>query len=155
MKKILIIVIVVLSVALAASGVTIYLTMKKVNEPTEEEKLQALQEEINKIDYESLATYSMESMTIPLKRTGSKSNYIVLDMSINVKDDAMKTRVEALNIHIVDAINGIFESKTKEEIEGKREEMKEPILQAVRNLFAAEEDKMQIISVSITKYIVD
>ena len=39
-----------------------------------------------------------------------------------------------------------------EELEGKREEMKGPILESIRALFTKQEDKIQIINISITDY---
>jgi len=151
-KKILIIIIVVISVALAAAFASIYFLMNKANEPTEEEKLKAAQEEIDKLDIEALAKFEMEPLTIQIKRTSSKPDYLVIKSVIYVKDEAMLTRLETLKPAIIDSINGIFEGKTKEELEGKREEMKEPILESIRALFTKQEDKIQIINISITDY---
>jgi len=151
-KKILIIIIAVVTIALVGAGVTIYFAIDKANEPTEEEKFKAAQEEIDKMDFEQLQKFSMEPMTIQIKRTKSKPDYLVIKLVISVKDEAMLARVESLNDVIVDSINGIFENKTAEELEGKREEMKEPILEAVRNLFSKQEDKIQIVNVLITDY---
>lgn len=152
MKKLLVIIIVVITLALLGAFGTIFFMLNKAQEPTEEEKLKAAQEEIDKLDFEQLSAFSMDPLTIQIKRTSSKPDYLVIKATINVKDEAMLTRVEALNEVIIDSINGIFENKTKDELEGKREEMKEPILQAVRELFSKEEDKMQIINVLITDY---
>lgn len=152
MKKILIIIIAVISIALLGAGATIFLAMDKANEPTEEEKLKAAQEEIDKLDFEQLQAFSMEPMTIQIKKTSSKPDYLIIKFVVNVKDEEMLARVEALKDPIADAVNGIFESKTAEELAGKREEMKEPILEAVRSLFSKQTDKIQIVNVLITDY---
>ena len=51
-----------------------------------------------------------------------------LNTKINVRDNDMLARVEKLKPAIIDSIRGLFESKTPDELSGKRQEMKEPIL---------------------------
>ena len=153
MKKILIIIIVVITIALLGAFGTIYFLMNKANEPTEEEKLKAAQEEIDQLDAESLAKLQIEPINFPLKKVNSKHDFLRMEMTICVKDDAMLARVEGRKAEIIDSLNGIFEDKTMEELQGNRKQMKEPILTAVRDLFPKEEDKMQIISVLITQYL--
>lgn len=152
MKKILIIVIVVVSLALIGAFVSIFLVINKSKEPTAEEKLAQEIEALQNVDIEELVPFTLDQQIIQLVGTGSKHDYIVLDIVINVRDNDMLARVEKLKPAIIDSIRGLFESKTPDELSGKRQEMKEPILKAVKDLFSKEEDKLKIISVFITNY---
>ena len=66
----------------------------------------------------------------------------------------MLAKVESLNNKIEDVILGIFEGKTAEELEGKREVMKQVILDNIREIFVKQADKEKIVDVSITEYVI-
>ena len=57
---------------------------------------------------------------------------------------------------IRDAIMGVFEVKTSEELNhpSARNEMKEPVLNAVRELYNNEEDRENIMAIMISSFIV-
>ena len=57
---------------------------------------------------------------------------------------------------IKDAIYGVFETKTADELRvaGTRESMKEPVLEAIRELYNDEEDRENIVAVMIPAFIV-
>jgi len=152
-KKALLIIIAAVTIALLVAFGTIFLFLKKVEEKEEEVEISDTID-LNKIDYEQLQSYNLEKMTIKIVQTASKPHYLILEAGIYVTDEEMLTRVGALNSKIKDVILGIFETKTAAELEGKREVMKQVILDEIREIFVKEADKEKIVDVSITNYMV-
>lgn len=163
-KAILFIVIgALLGVVVAAGGVFFLLSSDK--EQPEEEVV-----EIQEFDVANEGKrFTLEKVQIPLVMMGSKASYLQADFTIIFKtEDALK-KAEAMTPDIKSAIYGVFETKTADELRAKpvanennseeklispREAMREPVLEAIRNLYLTEEDKENIHSVVISSFMV-
>ena len=152
-KKGLLIIIAAVTVALLVAFGTIFVFLKKVEEKDEEPEI--IEEvDLNKIDYETLQSYTLEPMTIKIVQTASKPHYLMLEAGVYVTDEEMLTRLGALNNRIKDVVLGVFEKKTAEELEGNREVMKQVLLESIREIFVKQIDKEKIVDISITKYMI-
>lgn len=157
-KAILFIVIgVVLGVALAGGGI-FFMLQNGGEKPVEEEPV------IEEFDITQGYRLTLEKVQIPLAISSSKTNYLQADFTIIFKNAEILTKAEGLLPDIKDAIYGVFETKTANELkvqpnaEGNivspREAMKEPVLEAVRNVFFTEEEKEAVAAVAISSFIV-
>jgi flagellar basal body-associated protein FliL len=142
------------TIALLIAFGTIFLFLKKLEE---EEKEPEIVEEIdlNKIDYEQLQSYLLNQMTIKIAQTASKPHYLMLEASIYVTDEEMLARVESLDSKIKDVIWGVFETKRADELLGKREDMKQVMLESIREIFVKKADQEKIVDIAITNYVVE
>ena len=153
-KKSLLIIIAAVAIALLIAFGTIFLFMKKIEEKEEEPEI-VEEVDLNKIDYEQLYSYPLEKMTIKIVQTDSKPHYAILEVVINVADEEMLARVQNLDSKIKDVIWGIFETKTAEELAGKREVMKQVILENVRDIIVNKADRERIIDILIPNYMIE
>ena len=97
---------------------------------------------------------TLEKVQIPLMQTGSKTTFLQADFTVIFKTPEALTLAESRVPDIKDAIYGVFEKKTPEELRGNREAMKEPVLEAIRALYNEEEDKEDIAAIMISSYII-
>ena len=165
-KAILFIIIgVVLGVGLA--GVGIFFMLQNGGEKPEEPEV------IEEYDITQGKRLSLEKVQIPLKSTGSKTSYLQADFTIIFKTEEALNKANEMIPDIKDAIYGVFEVRTAEELKGQtvklgedglplenaeptsmRNAMKEPVLNAIRDLYFNEEDKENIVAVIIPSFII-
>lgn len=151
LKKSIIIIIISVTISLTIAFGGIWFLLKKDAEPPEEEKETIVEE----IDLSTLQRFNV-SMTVSLKQTSSKTNFLLADIVISVQDEEMLTRIEGLSDIVKAEILGVLENKTVEDlkVEGARKALTEPILEAVRGIFSKQEDKDKIIAIHISKFLV-
>ena len=150
-KAILFIVIgVLLGVGLAGGGI-FFMLQNGGEKPVEEEE-----EVIEEFDTTQGSRLTLEKVQIPLAVSSSKTNYLQADFTIIFKNSEILTKAEGLLPDIKDAIYGVFEVKTADELRtiGARETMKEPVLEAIRKLYNDEEDREKIAAVMIPAFII-
>lgn len=163
-KAILFIVIgVILGVGLAGGGVFF---MIKNGAIVPEEELNRSME----YDLTQGKRLTLEKVQIPLASSGSKTSYLQADFTIVYKTDEALEKANTMIPDIKSAIYGVFETKTAEELKVKpagtsengentasvspREAMREPLLDAIRELYLLEEDKENVVSVIISSFMV-
>jgi len=157
-KAILFIVIgVVLGVALAGGGI-FFMLQNGGEKPVEEKPV------IEEFDITQGQRLTLEKVQIPLAISDSKTHYLQADFTIIFKNAEILTKAEGLLPDIKDAIYGVFETKTAQELKvqpnqngetiSPREAMKGPVLEAVRNVFFTEEEKEAVAAVAISSFIV-
>ena len=148
-KTILFVIIgVFLGVALAAGG--IFFMINKSNEADSENKENIVEE----FDLKDGKRLTLEKVQIPLKQVTSKTQYLQADFTIIFKDEKSLTQADSMKEDIKDAIMGVFENKTADELRGNRNLMKEPVLEAIRELYNNESDKENIVAVMIPTFII-
>jgi len=137
-----------LGVALAGGG--IFFIMQNGGEKPVEEVVEP------PFDLKNGQRLTLEKVQIPLVQTSSKTAFLQADFTIIFKDAEALALAEAMIPDIKDAIYGVFEVKTAEELRavGSRETMKEPVLEAIRNLYNDEEDREKIAAVMIPAFII-
>jgi len=146
-KAILFIVVgVVLGVALAGGGIFFMIQNGAVEEPEE-----VVEPEF---DLKDGQRFTLEKVQIPLLQTGSKTQFLQADFTIVFKTEEALGVAEAMAPDIKDAIYGVFEKKTADELRGNREAMKEPVLNAIKELYNNEEDRENIAAIIISSYII-
>lgn len=153
-KKSIIIIItaVTLSLVLAFGGAAYFYYISN-KEKAGQEEVPVGNQEIE-IDYKKAKTFAIEEITVKLKQTDSKAVYLKTKVVITVKDEKALVELEELADIIKDAILGVFETKSSQELDGNRNSMKEPILAAVREIFPKQEDKEKILSISIPEFFI-
>lgn len=141
---------IVLGVAGAIGG--IYFMLNQGN--NSEKLIEKLK--VEEFDLKNGKSLTLEKVQIPLARTSSKTQFLQADFTIVFKDDAALTQAEGMKEYIKDAIMSVFEVKTADELNqpGARNNMKEPVLEAVRELYNDEEDREKIAAVMISTFIV-
>jgi len=143
---ILIIVLVIVGMAGTIGGLVWFL-----NKPAEAEVVEEVDEGI---DYETAKLLTIADMKVRLKQSGVKPSYLLANIDITLVDEEALTKFEALQPIIKDAILGVLETKTAEELDGNRAALKEPILQAIQNIFPKQEDKDKILGVAISQFLI-
>lgn len=143
---ILIIVLVVVGMAGTIGGLVYFL-----NRPAEAEVVEEVDEGI---DYETAKLLTIAGMKVRLKQSGVKPSYLVASIDITLVDEEALTKFEALQPIIKDAILGVLETKTAEELDGNRAALKEPVLQAIKDIFPKQEDKDKILGVAISEFLI-
>lgn len=143
---ILIIVLVVVGMAGTVGGLIYFL-----NRPAEAEVVEEVDEGI---DYETAKLLTISDMKVRLKQSGIKPSYLLANIDITLVDEEALTKFEALQPIIKDAILGVLETKTAEELDGNRAELKEPVLQAIKDIFPKQEDKDKILGVAISQFLI-
>ncbi len=148
-KKTIFFIIIGLVLGAVLAGVGIYFMIQNgtVKEPVEE---------VAEFDLKDGQRFTLSKVQIPLVQTGSKISILQADFTIVLKNENALTLATSMEPDIKDAIYGVFESKTPEELKlpGARESMKEPVLEAIRELYNSEEDKENIIAVMIAPFII-
>lgn len=111
---------------------------------------------VEEFDLKNGKSLTLEKVQIPLAPTGSKTQFLQADFTIVFKDEDALTQAEGMKEYIKDAIMSVFEVKTSEELKqpGARNNMKEPVLEAVRELYNDEADREKIVAVMIPTFIV-
>lgn len=111
---------------------------------------------VEEFDLKNGKSLTLEKVQIPLAQTGSKTQFLQADFTIVFKDEDALTQAEGMKEYIKDAIMSVFEVKTSEELKqpGARNNMKEPVLEAVRELYNDEADREKIVAVMIPTFIV-
>ena len=137
---------IVLGVVGAVVGVLVFLDQGK--EPVVEEPV------IEKFDLKDGSRLTLSKVQVPLIQTGSKKQFLQTDITLVFKTAEAMTLAEGMQEDIKDAIMGVFEVKTAEELIGARNSMKEPVLTAVRELYNNEEDRENIVAVMISSSII-
>lgn len=143
---ILIIVLVVVGMAGTVGGLIYFL-----NRPAEAEVVEEVDEGI---DYETAKLLTIADMKVRLKQSGIKPSYLLATIDITLVDEEALTKFEALQAIIKDAILGVLETKTAEELDGNRAALKEPILQAIKDIFPKQEDKDKILGIAISQFLI-
>jgi len=148
MKKIIIFLVVglLLGAGLAGGGVYFMVQNGAIKAPEE-----VVEPEFDLKDGQRL---TLEKVQIPLVQTGSKVQFLQADFTIVFKTAEALALAEAMGPDIKDAIYGVIETKTPDELKGNREAMKQPILEAIRGLYNNEEDKENIAAVVISSFII-
>jgi len=138
---------VVLGVGLAGGG--IYFMIKNGNVAPEEEVV------VEEFDLKDGHRFTLEKVQIPLKQTSSKASFLQADFTIIFKTEEALALAESMTPDIKDAIYGVIENKTAEELkaEGAREAIKAPVLEAIKELYNDEEDRENIAAVKISSFI--
>ncbi len=147
-KAILFIIIgLVLGAGLAGGGVYFMIQNGTMKDPVEK---------VEEFDLKDGQRFTLSKVQIPLVQTGSKTSFLQADFTIVLKNENALTLATSMEPDIKDAIYGVFESKTPEELKtpGARESMKEPVLEAIRGLYNSEEDRENIIAVKISSFII-
>lgn len=151
MKNILIIVIAAV-VGVVGGGVGGYFLANHFNPAN-----QATLEEEAEFDLKDGASLALNDVKILLKKAegSTKTPYLQASFVIVFKDADALTTAENMTEFYRDAILSVLELKTKAELssENARNEIKEPILQAVRELYNSEEDREKIVKVMIPSFI--
>lgn len=150
-KAVLFIVIgIVLGIGGALAGV--FFMLNQTNKPQKEVNEFMVEE----FDLKNGKSLTLEKVQIPLVQTGSKTQFLQADFTIVFKDEKALTQAEGMKDYIKDAIMSVFEVKTADELKqtGARNDMKEPVLNAVRELFNDEADRENIVAVMIPTFIV-
>ena len=111
---------------------------------------------IEEFDLKNGKSLTLEKVQIPLVQTGSKKQFLQADFTIVFKDEKSLTQAEGMREYIKDAIMSVFEVKTADELNqpGARNDMKEPVLNAIRELYNDEVDRENIVAVMIPTFIV-
>jgi len=150
MKKIIIFLVIglVLGAGLAGGGVYFMVQNGAIKAPEEVEE--------PAFDLKDGQRLTLEKVQIPLVQTTSKAAFLQADFTIIFKTAEALALAETMIPDIKDAIYGVFETKTVDELKasGAREAMKEPVLEAIRELYNIEEDKEGIAAVMIPSFIV-
>lgn len=165
-KAVLFIVIgVILGVGLAAGGV-FFMIKNGAIVPEEEIK------KIEEYDLTQGKRLTLEKVQIPLASSGSKTSYLQADFTVVYKTDEALEKANTMIPDIKSAIYGVFETKTADELKVKpagtnvdengenmasvspREAMREPLLDAIRELYLLEEDKENVVSVIISSFMI-
>lgn len=150
MKKLIIFLVIglVLGAGLAGGGVYFMVQNGAIKGPEEVEE--------PAFDLKNGFRFNLEEVTIPLVQTSSKQNVVKANFTIILKSEEALTLAESMAPDIKDAIYGVFETKTPEELKepNAREAMKEPVLEAIRALYNEEVDKENIVSVKISSFFV-
>lgn len=138
---------IVLGIGGALAGV--FFMLGQTKEPVEEEEIV-----IEKFDLKDGSRLTLSKVQIPLIQTGSKKQFLQTDITLVFKTAEAMSLAEGMQEDIKDAIMGVFEVKTAEELTGARNNMKEPVLNAVRELYNNEEDRENIVAVMISSFII-
>ncbi len=111
---------------------------------------------VEEFDLKNGKSLTLEKVQIPLVQTGSKKQFLQADFTIVFKDEKSLTQAEGMREYIKDAIMSVFEVKTADELNqpGARNDMKEPVLNAIRELYNDEVDRENIVAVMIPTFIV-
>ena len=111
---------------------------------------------VEEFDLKNGKSLTLEKVQIPLVQTGSKKQFLQADFTIVFKDEKSLTQAEGMRDYIKDAIMSVFEVKTADELNqpGARNDMKEPVLNAIRELYNDEVDRENIVAVMIPTFIV-
>ncbi|MBP3284099.1 MAG: flagellar basal body-associated FliL family protein [Clostridia bacterium] len=150
-KKALIIIIIAVVFGLVGAGAGVYFMMNRFD-PNK----QVVEPEETGFDLKDGSSLALNDVMISLKKTGSKASYLKASFVIVFEDEKALATAEKMTDYYRDAILSVFESKTAEELSdsNKRNEMKEPVLEAIRSLYNNEEDREKIIAVMIPSFIV-
>ena len=149
MKKIIIFLVIglVLGAGLAGGGVYFMVQNGAIKPP--EEVIEPA------FDLKDGQRLTLEKVQIPLVQTGSKAAFLQADFTIIFKSAEALALAESMIPDIKDAIYGVFETKTADELRaaGAREAMKEPVLEAIKGLYniqfiVDEKDDIYIIEVN-------
>ena len=110
---------------------------------------------IEEFDLKDGSRLTLEKVRVVLAPTNGKKAILEADFTMVFKTPEALTLAEGMQQDIKDAILGVFEVKTYEEVNqtGARNEMKEPVLKAVRELYNNEEDRENIVAVMISNFI--
>lgn len=147
-KKAIILILVLVFVGMAGTiGGLVYF----LNKPAEAEVVEEVDEGV---DYETAKLLTIADMKVRLKQSGVKPSYLLANIDITLVDEEALTKFEALQPIIKDAILGVLETKTAEELDGNRAALKEPVLQAVKDIFPKQEDKDKILGVAISQFLI-
>ncbi len=148
-KAIIFIIVGILVGALIAGGGVFFILRNGAEKPD-------VPEVIPTFDIKDGQRFTLQKVQIPLYQTGSKASFLQADFTIIFKNKEALTLAQSMEPDIKDAIYGVFEVKTAEELKelGAREAMKEPVLEAIRELYNDEEDRENIVAVKISSFIV-
>ena len=148
MKNIIIIAIAAV-VGIVGGGAGGYFLALKLNPAP----VEVVEEEV--FDLQNGASLALNDVTIALKKSGSKSSFLKASFVIVFENEETLAAAEKMADYYRDAILSVFENKTAEELDTLgRNEMKEPILDAIRALYNNEEDREKIVAVMIPSFIV-
>ncbi len=141
---------IVLGIGGALAGV--FFMLDQANKPEKE----ITNTEVEEFDLKNGKSLTLEKVQIPLVQTGSKTQFLQADFTIVFKDEKALTQAEGMEAYIKDAIMSVFEVKTADELKqlGARNDMKEPVLNAIRELYNDETDRENIVAVMIPTFIV-
>lgn len=148
-KKAIVLILVFVFVGMAATiGGLVYL----LNKPAEQE-VEVVDEGI---DYTTAKLLNVATdMKVRLKQSGVKPSYLVATVDVTLVDDKAVTQFEPWKNVMMDAILGVLETKTAEELEGgNRASIKEPVLNAIKDIFPKQEDKDKILGVAISQFLI-
>jgi len=150
MKKLIIFLVIglVVGAGLAGGGVYFLVQNGTVKPPEEVEE--------PPFDLKNSHSLTLEKVQIPLAKTSSKTRYLQADFTIVFKTPEALALAESMQPYIKDAIYGVFEVKTPEELSDvkAREDMKEPVLKAIRELYNDEADRENIFTIMIPSFTV-
>ena len=149
-KKAILFIIVGVVLGLSGALAGVFFMMDQINKPVEEEPV------IEEFDLKDGTRLTLEKVQVPLMQTTSKKQFLQADFTIVFKDEEALALAESMQEDIRDAIMSVFEVKTADELSkpGSRNEMKEPVLNAIRELYNNEEDREKIMAVMIPSFIV-
>lgn len=147
-KKAVLFIVLGIVLGVVLGGLGLFFMLGQSNEPVAEEPV------IEKFDLKDGSRLTLSKVQIPLMQTGSKKQFLQTDITLVFKTAEAMTLAEGMQEDIKDAIMGVFEVKTAEELIGARNNMKEPVLNAVRELYNNEEDRENIVAVMISSFIV-
>ena len=110
---------------------------------------------IEEFDLKDGSRLTLEKVQVVLAPTESKKSILQADFTIVFKNAEALALAEGMKEDIKDAILGVFEVKTYNELNqpGARNDMKEPVLNAVRELYNNEEDRENIVAVMISNFV--
>ena len=147
-KKAIIFIIVGILLGAALAGGGVFFIMQNGAEEEPEEIIEPA------FDLKNGYRFTLEKVQIPLVQTTSKAAFLQADFTIIFKTEEALALAETMAPDIKDAIYGVFETKTADEVRGSRGTVKEPVLEAIRALYNEEADRENIAAVMIPYFIV-
>lgn len=110
---------------------------------------------VEEFDLKDGARLTLEKVQIVLPQVDANKSFLQADFTIVFKTAEALALAEGMQADIKDAILGVFETKTYDELNqtGARNDMKEPVLEAIRGLYNNEEDRENIMAIMISNFI--
>lgn len=149
-KKVVIFIIIGVVFGIAGALAGVFFMMNKANEPEVTEPV------VETFDLKDGTRLTLEKVQVPLLQTDNTKHFLQADFTIVFKSEEALALAEGMNQDIKDAIMSVFEVKTAAELTqvGARNDMKEPVLKAIRELYNNEEDRENIVAIMISSFIV-
>lgn len=147
----LILIIAILSMAVAFIVIYMVITGGAVKSPGENKQTSKQETKAHEIDYKKAVTYAVPEMIINLKSGGNNPKSIIkVEVGILLQDKKFEEELKVREAEIKDIIRSTFNSKTGDEvIDNKIDQVAQELLQKFRGMYKEPKESAKVLKVLI------